>query len=109
MAFSVRHFFRQVPVKTLKQYLESKNAGVPAGWWLHHPNKLAKELTDFLATTDRIGETVLAELTRVHPMASDRGRTALINASAHDPDVLTMFGDLENDHETGAVDAPTSS
>ena len=52
--------------------------------------------------TDQIGETILGDLVRVHPMASERGRNALLNAAAHRADVITRFGELENDEERAA-------
>lgn len=62
--------------------------------------KLASELTDLLISgTDQIGEAILGDLVRVHPMASERGRNALLNAAAHRTDIVTRFGELENDEE----------
>ena len=100
MTFSVRHFLRQIPVKTLKPYFESKSAPVPSEWWKYKEPKLASELAGLLISgTDQIGGTILAELARVHPMATERGRIALLNAAAHRSDVVARFGELENDEE----------
>jgi hypothetical protein len=100
MTFSVRHFLREIPVRTLRPYFESKNATVPPEWWKHKVPKLASELTDLLISgTDQIGEAILGDLVRVHPMASERGRNALLNAAAHRTDIVTRFGELENDEE----------
>jgi hypothetical protein len=100
MTFSVRHFLRQIPVRTLKPYFESKSAAVPPEWWKYKVPKLASELTGFLISgTDQISEAILGELVRVDPMASERGRIALLNAAAHRADVVTRFGELGNDEE----------
>jgi hypothetical protein len=100
MTFSLRHFLRQIPVRTLKPYFESKSAAVPPEWWKYKVPKLASELTGFLISgTDKISEAILGELIRIDPMASERGRIALLNAAAHRADVVKRFGELGNDEE----------
>jgi hypothetical protein len=100
MTFSVRHFLRQIPVRTLKPYFESKHAAIPPEWWKYKEPKLASELAGFLiAGTDQVGASILGELVRVHPMATERGRIALLNAAAHRADVVGKFGELENEEE----------
>jgi hypothetical protein len=44
MTFSVRNFLRQISMKTLKAYFESKNAAVPPEWWKYKEPKLVSEL-----------------------------------------------------------------
>jgi hypothetical protein len=100
MTYSVRNFLRQISVKTLRAYFESKNAAVPPEWWKYKEPKLVSELAGYLISgTDQIGEAILGDLVRIHPMASERGRNALLNSAAHRADIVTKFGELENDEE----------
>jgi hypothetical protein len=46
MTFGVHKFLREIPVKTLRAYFESKSAPVPAKWWKHKESKLVPELND---------------------------------------------------------------
>jgi hypothetical protein len=83
MTFSVRNFLRQISMKTLKAYFESKNAAVPPEWWKYKEPKRVSELAGYLISgTDQIGEAILGDLVRIHPMASERGRNALLNSSS---------------------------
>lgn len=100
MTFSVRNFLRQISMKTLKAYFESKNAAVPPEWWKYKEPTRVSELAGYLISgTDQIGEAILGDLVRIHPMASERGRNALLNSAAHRADIVTKFGELENDEE----------
>jgi hypothetical protein len=100
MTFGVRKFLREIPVKTLRAYFESKSAPVPTEWWKHKEPKLISKLADYLISgTDQIGAGILAEMVRIHPMASERGRNALLNAASHRDEFVEQFGMLANDHE----------
>lgn len=100
MTFGVRKFLREIPVNTLRAYFESKSAPVPPEWWKHKEPKLASQLADYLISeTDQIGAGILAEMIRVYPMASERGRNALLNASAHQDEFVEQFEVLANDYE----------
>ena len=82
MTFSVRNFLRQISMKTLKAYFELKNAAVPPEWWKYKEPKRVSELAGYLISgTDQIGEAILGDLVRIHPMASERGRNALLNSA----------------------------
>ena len=66
MTFGVRKFLREIPVKTLKAYFESKSAAVPPEWWKHKELKLVSELADYLISgTGQIGAGILAEMVRI--------------------------------------------
>lgn len=39
MTFGVREFLREIPVKTLRAYFESKSAPAPAERWKHKESK----------------------------------------------------------------------
>jgi hypothetical protein len=95
MTFGVRKFLREIPVKTLRAYFESKSAPVPTEWWKHKEPKLISKLADYLISgTDQLGAGILAEMVRIHPMASERGRNALINAAytvSRDPADVSAF------------------
>jgi hypothetical protein len=98
--FSVRGFLRQIPVNLLKAFFESGHAPVPPEWWTHDESKLVVELADYLVSgRDKEGESILANFVRVQPMASERGRRALLNAAALRFDVVERFGQLGNDEE----------
>lgn len=100
MRFTVRKFLREVPIGTLKAYFDSKHAPVPEDWWEQEQSKLVAQLAEYLVSErDQIGADILAEMVRVHPMASERGRNSLLNASARSEDIVRHFGMLANDHE----------
>jgi len=100
MPFSVRNCFRQISSDTLKVFFESRKAVVPAEWWTHEHSKLIAELADYVVSgIDKTAETILADLVRVHPMASERGRNALLSVAAQRPEVAEQFGVLGNDEE----------
>jgi hypothetical protein len=100
MTFSVRQFLREIPVRTLKAYFGSKNAVVPPEWWKHKEPKLISELWGYLSSgTDQIGAAILAEMVRIHPMAIERGRNALLNAALRRDGFVEQFGALANDYE----------
>ena len=58
MTFSVRNFLRQISMKTLKAYFESKNAAVPPEWWKYKEPKRVSELAGYLISgTDQPSST----------------------------------------------------
>ncbi len=98
MTFNVRGFLRQLPAELIKTYFVARNIEVPAKWWSEEGLRLAKRLSEYLLTSnDRACEHALAELARAYEMASERGRTALINAAGHREDITGTFGNLAND------------
>jgi hypothetical protein len=100
MTFSIRHFLRQISAEMLQTYFEFKGSTVPSDWGKLNQTKLAKRLAEkIMFGEDVASEPVLADLIRLDPMASERGRNALLNAASHDAAVAAKFRELGNDHE----------
>jgi len=98
MPFSVRGFLRQVSAKGIREFLGSRQIAVPDRWWSEKGSKVAARVADYLLTTHSVVcDRALAELGRADAMATERGRKAFINASAHDIQITSAFGALEND------------
>jgi hypothetical protein len=98
--FDVRHFLRQISAEMLLAFFEFKVATVPPDWRKLSSKNLAKRLADrVMSGEDPADAAVLEDLIRLHPMASERGKTALLNAASNDSNILQKFGELANDHE----------
>jgi hypothetical protein len=86
MAFDVRNFLRHISTDLLQAYFESKGSAVPTEWLKLSHIKLAGHLADrVMSGDDPASEAVLANLTRLLPMATELGRGALLNAAANEP------------------------
>jgi hypothetical protein len=80
---------------------------VPPEWWKYKEPKRVSELAGYLISgTDQIGEAILGDLVRIHPMASERGRNALRNSAAHAQPGLHKVYDLHSyrDEKQRALD-----
>jgi hypothetical protein len=100
MTFNLRKILRHIPAETLKPYLELRGVAVPVDWWSRTGSKLSSRLaTHLVSTSGESSEAVLADLVRVAPMATERGRKALINAAADRVEIIAMFAKLSNDFE----------
>jgi hypothetical protein len=97
MTFSIQHVLRQLSPGLLKEYLVQK--GLDAFLDL---SKLptARRLTAITARLvemeDPATQSVLVDLVRISPLATERGRIALLNA-ASDEAFANQFGRLGND------------
>lgn len=84
----------------LLAFFEFKGAAVPPDWRKLAPKNLAKRLADRVMSGEAPADAaVLEDLIRLHPMASERGKTALLNTAPNNSNVLQKFGELGNDHE----------
>jgi hypothetical protein len=100
MAFDVRNFLRQISVELLQAYFTSKGSDVAPDWLKLSHIKLAGRLADrVMSGEDPASAAILANLTRLLPMATELGRVALLNAAAEEPTVAERFAGLANDHE----------
>ena len=102
MTFSVHHFLRQIQASLLKTYFCAKTDLVPRESWKLKQPKLAAQLAKFLRqSTGPICDAILADLVRVHPMATERGRKAIVNAASSQSDVVETFSKLDNEETRG--------
>jgi hypothetical protein len=100
MAFSIQNVLRQISADLLKEYFDHKAAGVFDGVWKSSKSKHASTITKRLVEIDDpISQSILADLVRIHPLSSERGRKALLNAASGDEALAEQFGRLENDSE----------
>ncbi len=73
---------------------------MPVELWSRTGLKLALRLATYLVSSnEKSGETILADLVRVAPMATERGRNALINTAADKADIIEALSKLGNDSE----------
>ena len=103
MTFSVRHFLRQIQASLLETYFCAKTDLIPRESWKLKQPKLAAQLAEFLQqSTAPVCDTILADLVRVQPMATERGRKAILNATSSQSNVVETFSKLDNE-ETRAL------
>jgi hypothetical protein len=99
MVFSIQNVLRQISSDLLKEYFEDKATDVFHGIWKlpksQHASAVTKRLVEI---DDPISQSVLADLVRIHPLSSERGRKALLAAS-RDEALAEQFGRLGNDFE----------
>lgn len=97
MAFSIQHVLRQLSPELLKEYLAQKGLDAFQDVWTRPK---AQRLTAIIAGLVEMDEpavqSVLADFVRIHPLATERGRIALLNA-ASDGAFAEQFGRLGND------------
>jgi len=100
MAFSIQNVLRQISADLLKDYFDHKAAGVFHSVWKLPKSKHASTITRRLfEIDDHVSQSILADLVRIHPLSSERGRNALLNAACGDDALAEQFGRLENDFE----------
>src|ERR1022692_4449592 len=99
MVFSIQNVLRQISSDLLKEYFEDKARDVFHGVWKLPKSQQALAVTKRLVEIDDpISQSVLADLVRIHPLSSERGRKALLAAS-RDEALAEQFGRLGNDFE----------
>jgi hypothetical protein len=100
MTNNVRHFLRQISPTILQAYFESKGSIISAGLLKLRQLPLARHLADrIMSGEDQASQAVLGDVARLLPMASERGRNALLNAASNEPLVKEKFRALANDYE----------
>ena len=84
----------------LDQYLAHKDAREFQGRGQFPRSKGLQALARRLAESDdEASQSILADLVRIHPLSTERGRNALLNAASGNEAFIQQFGVLENDFE----------
>jgi hypothetical protein len=100
MAFSIQNVLRQISSDLLKEYFDHKATDAFHSVWKLPKTKHAPTITKRLVEIDdHISQFILADLVRIHPLSSERGRNALLNAASGDEALAKQFGRLGNDYE----------
>lgn len=100
MAFSIQAVLRQISVDLLKEYFDHKAASEFDSVWNLPKSKQASTITRRLVENDdEISQSISADFARIHPLSSERGRNALLNAASGDQTLAQQFGCLGNDYE----------
>jgi len=100
MAFSIQTVLRQISIDLLKEYFGHKAPGEFDSIWKLPKSKQAVSITKRLVEIDDdISQSISADLARIHPLSTERGRKALLNAAAGDETLSNQFGRLGNDYE----------
>jgi hypothetical protein len=97
MTFSIQHVLRQLSAELLKEYLDHKGLDAFHDVWKLPKAKRLAAITEMLVERDDSAtQSVLADFVRIHPLATERGRNALLNA-ASDETLADQFSRLGND------------
>lgn len=101
LPFSYRHFLRQVPAQTIRDYLESRGVSFEQEIdWHAEEAKIAGQLAGVIDALDEdSGAAVIADFERAHHMSDERGYTALLNATPGREALAQRLADLENGQE----------
>ena len=100
MVFSVQKTLRQISTSLLDQYLAHKDAREFQGRGQFPRSKGLQALARRLAEADdEASQSILADLVRIDPLSTERGRNALLNAASGNEAFIQQFGVLENDFE----------
>lgn len=100
-AFNYRQLIRQVPARTWMFYFQARKVELPPGQeWPTSPDKLCSTVIDIInALPGPQGQSVYAELRRVHELANRWGVNALRNTAAPDAALHDDFPKLSSDAE----------
>jgi hypothetical protein len=97
MTFSIQHVLRQLSPELLMEYLNQKGLDAFHDVWKLPKARRLKVITERLIEMEEPAtQSVLADFVRIHPLATERGRNALLNA-ASDETFTEEFGRLGND------------
>jgi hypothetical protein len=97
MTFSIQHVLRQLSPEMLMEYLNQKRLDAFRDVWRLPNARRLKVITKWLIEMDEPAtQSVLADFVRIYPLATERGRTALLNAASDDA-FADQFGRLGND------------
>ena len=101
MPFSYRHFLRQVPAQTVRDFLTGRGVGL--GEWVdRHAEepRLAQQLAEAIdALDDDRGAEIIADFERAYLMSDERGYAALLNATPDQAGLAQRLAELENGQE----------
>ena len=98
MPFSYRHFLRQVPAHTMRDFLDSRGVQFQQEIdWRAEEAKLAEHLAAAIdALDDEVGAEIIAAFERAYHMSDERGYTALLNATPDQVGLAKRLAELEN-------------
>ncbi len=97
MTFSIQHVLRQLSPELLREYLAQKGLDAFQDVWKRPKAQRLTAITARLVEMEEPAvQSVLADFVRIHPLATERGRIALLNA-ASDEAFAVQFGRLGND------------
>jgi hypothetical protein len=100
MTFSIQHVLRQLSAELLKDYLDHKGLNAFRDIQRLPRTQHASAVTArIVETDDHISQSISADLARVHPLSTERGRYALLNASPGGLAFAERFALLQNDFE----------
>lgn len=101
MSFSYRHFLRQVPAQTTREFLLSRGVDVDQDInWQSEEAHVARQLAEAIdALDDDVGREIVADFERAYLMSDERGYTALLNASPDQASLTDRLSNLENGQE----------
>jgi hypothetical protein len=100
MVFSIQNVLRQISSDLLKEYFDHKATDAFQNVWKLPKTKHAPAITKRLVEiNDHISQSISADLARIHPLSSERGRSALLNAASGETALVEKFGRLGNDSE----------
>ena len=101
MPFNYRHFLRQVPAHTIRDFLV--NRGVDIDQCVDcqaDETKVARQLADAIeALDDDVGREIIADFERAYLLSDERGYTALLNATPDQVGLAKRLAELENGQE----------
>ena len=101
MPFTYRHFLRQVPAQTIRDFLTSRGVDVDerVDWRAEEP-RIAQQLAEAIdALDDDRGAEIIADFERAYLMSDERGYAALLNATPDQAGLAQRLAELENGQE----------
>ena len=101
MPFTYRHFLRQVPAHTIRDFLVSRGVDVDEAvdWQAEEP-RIAQQLAEAIdALDDDAGAEIIADFERAYLMSDERGYAALLNATPDQAGLAQRLAELENGQE----------
>jgi hypothetical protein len=101
LPFSYRHFLRQVPAHTIREFLVSRGVDVDerVDWQAEEP-RIAQQLAEAIdAFGDDRGSEIIADFERAYHMSDERGYAALLNATPDQAGLAQRLAELENGQE----------
>jgi hypothetical protein len=101
LPFSYRHFLRQVPAPTIREFLLGRGVDVDQAInWQAEEALVARQLAEAIDTLDDdLGAELIADFERAHLMSDERGHAALLNASPDRESLAQRLAGLENGQE----------
>ncbi|MBL8660598.1 MAG: hypothetical protein JNM75_12675 [Rhodospirillales bacterium] len=98
MPFSYRHFLRQVPAHTMRDFLNGRGVQFEQEIdWRAEEAKIAEQLAAAIdALDDEVGAEIIAAFERAYHMSDERGHIAFLNATPDQGGLAKRLAELEN-------------